>query len=208
MDNTSLWKKEFPPPKTERRSSSRMLRKDKGQATFLIGLFFLLFLLVIVGTQVKVYEYRMTARYLEDALAASNLASAVIDVEAYGVSHRIWLKNPRNAFERFCEALEGNLNLDESLQSRNSLIKGSVTVENYTIYNVDGDYVLITRVNPAGGSTFTEERLGTVRSPNGIPIESTSVYSEISFRVAAPFGGEETARMGKLVDIVRNEEEM
>ena len=62
----TLKRKEFP-----------QLSTESGQIGWSMGLWLLLFLGVLLSTCLQVDVYKATARYLEDALAASNLAAAV-----------------------------------------------------------------------------------------------------------------------------------
>ena len=73
-------KKGFLPPKTE-----------TDQIHWVLSLFFCLFLGVFLCSFFQMESYKMSSAYLEDALAASNLASAVMDVREYGISGRIWI---------------------------------------------------------------------------------------------------------------------
>ncbi len=182
--------------------------KNAGQTECVLGMFFLLFLAVMLCTQLQLHLYRASSAYLEDALAASNLASAVIDLEEYGISHAIQIAEPMEAYNRFCEAVKGNLQLDDEWININTgVISGKVTVENYTIFNVKDENVTIYQV-AANGQVFEQQgSLGSVSAPNGILIESTSIYSEIAFPVKGLFGTMTEAHKGKLVDIVMNGEE-
>lgn len=193
-----LWRKEY----LQRKIS---LHKEAGQVEWVLGCFFLLFLAIILCAELQMDAYRAAALYLEDALAASNLASAVIDLEEYGTTHAILVEDPIAAYECFCTAVKGNLQLNENWESENrTLISGSVNVVNYTIYNVKDQLVTVYEVNPGGGVQEWQGTLGSVTAPNGILIETTGIYSEITFSVDG-FGGVTTAHKGKLVDIVSNE---
>ena len=75
----NLRRKGYPPQSIRPRAAG-------GQAGWSAGLFFLLFLAVLLRGFIQLEIYRTTSLYLEDALAASNLASAVVDVEEYGIS--------------------------------------------------------------------------------------------------------------------------
>ncbi len=186
-----LWKKEF------------LRQKTKGQINGIAGLFFLLFLGILLATGLQVDAYRAASFYLEDALAASNLASALIDLEEYGISNAIIIENPMQAYERYCSALKGNLQLNEHWEGINkTLISGKVTVENFTVYNVQEDVVTVYSRDAAGQMNTWQGMLGTVKAPNDVLIESTSVYSEISFPVEGILGVNVEAHKGKLVDIV------
>lgn len=186
-----MWKKEF------------LRQKTKGQVNGITGLFFLLFLGILLATGLQVDAYRAASFYLEDALAASNLASALIDLEEYGISHAIIIENPGQAYERYCSALKGNLQLNEQWKGNNeTLISGTVTVENFTVYNVQEDVVTVYSRDASGQLNTWQAALGTVKAPNEVLIESTSVYSEISFPVKGILGVNVQAHKGKLVDIV------
>lgn len=192
----SLRKKEFLPLKTE-----------SGKVEWVAGLFFLLFLGILLCATLQVDLFQSSSDYLEDALALSNLASAVIDVEEYGISHRLVISDPYQAYGRYREAVKGNLNLDENWQCpAERLISGPVRIVNYTVYSVSGNDVMVSSFDESGRMIQWTEALGSAVAPNGIPIESTGVYSEIAYQVEGFLGVKAEAHKGKLVDIVANEQ--
>lgn len=192
----SLRKKEFPPLKTE-----------SGKVEWVAGLFFLLFLGILLCATLQVNLFQSSSDYLEDALALSNLASAVIDVEEYGISHRLVISDPYQAYGRYREAVKGNLNLDENWQCPAArLISGPVRIVNYTVYSVSGNDVTVSSFDESGRMIQWTEALGSAVAPNGITIESTGVYSEIAYQVEGFLGVMAEAHKGKLVDIVANEQ--
>lgn len=178
---------------------------DPGQIGLCVGLFFLLFLAVLMVGQLQLEQIRASDGYLEDALAASGLASALVDIQEYGRTHVIRIKDNRDAYAQYCRSLRANLGLDENWESKNRrLISGTVKVENYTIYNVEGGLVTLYRMDGEGEKISTGA-LGDVRAPNGQVIEHTSIYNEISYPLKGLFGWTVQARKGKLVDIVGEE---
>lgn len=179
-------------------------RKDSGQVEWVTGLFFLLILAIVLFTRLQLASWSSTAVYMEDALAASNLASAVIDLEEYGRTHTVLIKDEQEAFAVYKDAIKVNLGLDEQWKCRNEgLITGPVEIVNYTIYNVNGKQVESIRM---GGDGEILERdvntIGAVSAPDGSPVEYTGIYSEISFSVRGFPGMTVEAQKGKLVDIV------
>lgn len=191
----SLRKKEFP-----------LLRTESGKVEWVAGLFFLLFLGILLSATLQIDLYQSSSDYLEDALALSNLASAVIDVEEYGISHRLVIPDPYQAYGRYREAVKGNLNLDENWQCpADRLISGPIRIVNYTVYNVSGNDVMVSSFDESGRMVQWTDMLGNAVAPNGIPIESTGVYSEIAYKVEGFLGVMTEAHKGKLVDIVANE---
>lgn len=182
--------------------------REPGQIEWIAALFFLLFLGILLCSCLQILAYRASSLYLEDALAASNLASAVVNLEEYGRNHVLLVEPPGDAYERFCSAVCENLHLDENWEGSNkALISGKVKVESYIIYNVKDDIVTVDQVIGDGGAHQWQGNLGTVSAPNGIMIESTSIYSELSFPIDSLFGITVNARKGKLVDIVADREE-
>lgn len=199
----TLRKREFPLQRIK-----PVLRRERGQIEWISGLFSLLFLGILLCFFLQISVYRASALYLEDALAASNLAAAVIDVEEYGRSHVILVENPLEAYERFCDAVCENLQLNHEWEGGNrALISGKVRVESFIVYNVKERIVTIQEVEEGGGIHTRQGELGSVYAPNGVLIETTSIYSELSYPVEGLLGVTVTAHKCQLADIVAEYEE-
>lgn len=180
---------------------------ESGQIGWTAGLFFLLFLGVLLSAFFQMEVFRNSSRYLEDALALSNLASALIDIEEYGISHKLVIPDPAQAYERYKEAVKWNLNLNDSWECPAvGMISGPVSIVDYRIYNVSGNDVRVTRFDENGLVSSWQETLGSVVAPNGAVVEFTGVYSEIAYQVEGLFGVSVRAHKGKLVDVVENKE--
>lgn len=163
-------------------------------------------LLVVMIIQMEVYQAAST--FIEDGLVASNLASAIIDIEEYGISHQLLIEDPAAACESFKKVLKSNLKLNEQLQCANSsIMDGQVTITEYSIYEVRGADVIqyyfpngrpenVVRREYAGG-------VGNVSAPDGTIIYSTSIYSRIDFQENF-FGTPINVFKQKCVDIVEN----
>lgn len=178
--------------------------QDSGQIVWVQGLFFTLILAIVMYAQLQLAAWQSASVYLEDALAASNLASALIDIEEYGKTHKILIRDEERAFEIYQEALKANLQLDDSWEcTSKELLVGPVEIVDYIIYNVDGEAVETVRVGKDG--QVIERRVGTkgsVLSPDGEVIEHTGIYSELRFAVTGFPGMVVEAGKGKLADIV------
>lgn len=170
-------------------------------------LFFFL-VIIVVSFGFRITQYMVTAAGVEDALAASNLASAVIDLEEYGRSHTIRIPEPEPAFWRYREALCVNLKLDEHLNTTNrDFISSQVEIKQYIIYNVQEDVVEIFVLDGNGRLQKTESgRKGEVFTPDGVCVEETTIYSRIGFGVEGLLGQEIYAEKEKSIDIVRCDE--
>lgn len=179
-------------------------KTESGEIGWTFGLWFVLFLGILLCALLQIEAFRASSQYMEDALAASNLAAAVIDVEEYGISHRMQIRSPQEAYDRYQRAIVGNLNLNDRWECENKgLISGPVHVENFTVYNVSGSEVDVRSFGGNGAAAGWRGTLGQERAPNGKTVENTGIYSEISYQVRGLFGLNITARKGNLADITR-----
>lgn len=178
--------------------------RSAGTTGWTVGLFFLLFLAVYLCAFLQLELYRTASLYLEDALAASNLASAVVDLEEYGISHKILIEDPKTSYGLYKWAVRENLNLDEGWRGKDEgVISSEVRVVEYTVYNVSGEEVMIYHFDENGVLSQRSGVLGYVETPEGRKIENTSIYSEIAFTLKGALGMEAEAHKGNLADITR-----
>lgn len=151
----------------------------------------------------------ITAAGVEDALAASNLASAVIDLEEYGKSHDVFIEDAGKAFHIFRESLICNLRLDEDLNTTNKdFMLGKVSIKEYRVYNVRNGYVEIWILNGLGEIiSYSFEQVGNVVTPDNVYVESTTIYSKIGYQVEGLAGQTLVGEKEKSIDIVRCDSE-
>ena len=167
-------------------------------------MFITLFLGVMLCAVLQLEHYRAASLYLEDARAASNRAAAGVDVQEYGISHNILIARPEEAYGTYRWAVRNNLNLNDAWEGQaGSLVQGPVRIVRYIVYNVGDGGVAVYHFDETGQMTHWQETPGNVTAPNGIPVETTSVYSEITFEVESFFGVTVTAHKGNLADISR-----
>lgn len=178
-------------------------QKRQGELATFTMVYVLLFLVATVAFALQIREYISLKTHTEDTLAASNLASAVIDIQEYGINHNLVIKDPEQAYSIYQEALKINMGLNDQWEDPTGLISSPVLVEQYIVYNVRGSEVEVTSFGEGLNYSATET-LGSATSPNGQVIESTSVYSRISYQVDGYFGVTVPAEKDKLVDIVKN----
>ncbi len=181
------------------------LSRSEGKITYIVPLFWVLFFLVLVVYYIQIHLYEAISTYTEDALAASSLASAVIDIQEYGITHEIIVESPDYAYEIYQKALKINMGLDANWMRENlDPISGKVEVLDYIVYNVNGRDVYVYRYGESQSEMYIADGLGSVAAPNGQLIESTSIYSRITFPVDGAFGIRTIAEKQLLVDIVNN----
>lgn len=190
-----------------KKSGCPLQSTESGQIQWVTGLWFLLFLGILLCAALQMDIYRSSSQYLEDALAASNLAAAVVDVEEYGISNQIRIDDPKKAYQRYLSAVKGNLNLNDDWECSNkSIAAGPIRIVNFTVYNVGENEVEIYHFDETGAMTFRRGNRGYVTAPDGAAVEATGIYSEISYLTKGLFGLEVEAHKGKLADIVKNDE--
>ncbi len=185
---------------------ARPLRNiESGQIHTVYGLFAMLFLMILGMTQFQLAACRASSDYLEDALAAGDLAAALIDVREYGSSHKLVIPDPEVAYETYLQALQTNLQLrEDGTSAMEGLVSGPVRVLRYEVYNVDEETGEVEIYSlREGGFVRSTGRLGSVEAPNGQKVGSTGIYSEITYPLEGIFGMEIPAHKGKLAEVRR-----
>lgn len=168
----------------QRQSTKNNLFIDEaGFANSCVGLFIMLFFVVMLIFVIDIAAYKSLSDKMEDALAASGLAACVIDIKKYGKDHTVIIADPEDAFEKYKETLEVNLNLLGNIPGADSLIDGPVKIDTFRVYNCEAGKVTEYIYND---EVYVGENVGTmgsVKAPNGQLVTETGVYSEISFPV-------------------------
>lgn len=183
--------------------------KSAGQVDIIFGMFAFFIVLVILLFSFKICQFMIAGAYVEDALAASNLASALIDVEEYGRTRTIKISNPQNAYSIYMGALATNLQLDEDGRVfGEGLLVDTVDVLEYMVFSVENGQVNVyalqanQKVEPVQTGT-----LGQVYTPDGLLVETTTVYSKVGFWVEGFMQQRIYAEKEKSVDIKRYEDD-
>lgn len=186
------------------------LNKESGNLFNLVvplGSIILLFVLILyVVTEKNIYSER---DYVENGLAAATLSGAVADLNLYGSTGIIKIKDANKAYEDFVKSLKNNLNLDNNLYPiGKSLIISDVKIDSYIIYNVSNNDV--EEINITNGVMTTIEHTsekGKLKSPRGDIINNSSIYSKISFTIGGFMNiNYDKASKECLVDITDKEE--
>lgn len=173
------------------------------------GMFWIFVVAIVILFGFKTTQFMVISAYVEDALAASNLASAVIDVKEYGKSHQIIIEDPTEAYGLFRTALCQNLQLDGYLYPiEDSLLTSQLQIAEYRIYNVSEENVEVYIIGSEGViKDCYSGKKGEVFTPDGICVTSTTVYSRVLFEVKGIGEQNIQAKKEKSVDIVRYENE-
>lgn len=162
------------------------LKKKKGSIEMFISSIAFIMIALIVLMVVRLKVIKTTQSYVEDGLVASNLAAATIDLNEYGTTNNIINNDFQKSFNDYCIALKENLNLDSNFNPKNNtLINSKVEIINFTIYNVVGNNIEMTKREANGSITKQSypNKVGIMKAPNGAVINTTMVYSKIGFEL-------------------------
>ncbi len=159
------------------------ISRSPGQAEYILGMYALIFVMVLAMATLQIMQYKADSDIAEDALAASALAALDIDPYRYGTDHKLVIDDPPHALEIFKNALKGNMDLDNDYRpfSRSSsYVSGTVVIEDFRIYLVDEDEVTEYRISDTG-TDITTGSYGEMKTPGGQVVRSAGCYAEVSF---------------------------
>ena len=168
----------------------RQVRKHPGKIEYVMGMYALMFVLVMAMVSLQILRYMADSDIAEDALAASCLAALDADPYRYGLDHSLVINDPVHARVIFTEALRDNMNLNADMTPRSEdggYIAGGVDIDEFRIYLVDGDRVTEYVINEYG-VTENSGIYGEVITPSGVTVRSAGAYSKISFDTFGVFG--------------------
>lgn len=179
--------------------------KSQGSVDVVAGMMFLLIIVLSAIFGFRTIQYMVISAEVEDALTVSNLASAIIDIEEYGKSHNIHIRDSERAFSMYYDALCSNLKLDTQLNTTNKdLLVGRVEIKEYILYNRRNGEIETIVMNQEGKIiSCSLGQVGSVYTPNQVCIENTSVYSRIGFYVEGFAGKKIYGEKEKCIDIAR-----
>lgn len=162
------------------------IKKKKGTIESFISSMIIISISLIILMNLRLRIIKTTKSLVEDGLVASNLAAATIDLKEYGTSNNIVNNDFNKSFNDYCIALKDNLRLNnEFIPTSNLLINSKIDIVNFTIYNVIGNNIYMTKREANGSivkTTYTD-KVGSMKAPNGAIIKSTMVYSKIGFEI-------------------------
>ena len=157
---------------------------------------------------IKSKQIEIVNDFIDDGLVMSNLAAATVDLNEYGQSNTIVNNDFNKSFDQYKKVLKNNLRLDNNFVPQTSnLIDGGITIEIFTIYNVKGNDIHMTKRQRNGNiiKQVYPNAVGTMKTPDGVKIETTTVYSKIGMNVKGFMNGTTYVYKDKTVDITDKE---
>lgn len=157
------------------------MKKEKGTIEVCISSVAISMVALLVILNMKLSSIKETRRFIEDGLVISNLASASINIKEYGETGNMIAEYDRS-YNDFYRALKNNLQLDDNdICKRADIISGAIRIDKFIIYNVLGNDIEILYSNK--NKEIVENGLGSVKTPDGITVETSTFYSKIAFDV-------------------------
>lgn len=146
--------------------------------------------------------------YMTDCVTDALLgAAALSDEELYNYADKgaMTVSEPAEKYERFVYILRAELGLDDSMlpEEENFLsLVGQVEVSDFIIYSVNGRDITVFDFDASGqwSETVYQESLGNFRAADGMLIEETSFYAEITYHMYF-LKQQIPGRIGQLVDL-------
>ena len=162
---------------------SSPVRTQPGKIEYVMGMYALLFVLVMAMVSLQILRYKADSDIAEDALAASCLAALDVDPYRYGTDHCLVISDPIHARQLFEESLRENMRLGPDMTYSGNddfYIMGKVNIDDFRIYMVDGDNVTEYAVS-VYGITESTGVYGNMKTPSGLTVRSAGAYAKISF---------------------------
>ncbi|PJI10261.1 hypothetical protein CUB90_01275 [Clostridium sp. CT7] len=181
--------------------------KADGNAGVVICGMFTLIIVVLFGVFVMFTKVITTeAESVQDDVTLSNLAVYKnVDLNYLAIDDRDLRIDPNAALETFKEHLKINMELDDNFNGlEGSVAVGKVTVNEFTIYNVNSNSVDIYKYTDSC-RTFVHStgiRNITKTSDNSV-VKNTSVHATIEYKVNLIFGGSQMVTTSVDTDIVK-----
>lgn len=160
------------------------MKKRAGNLSISLPVVLIMLMAILITYQVRMNGIKIIKTLAEDSITGANLACLVIDKDTYGASHHMIIKNEDEAYDIYCKVLRSNMKLDDSnFPSSDLVIKGPVTIHRFIIYNVIDERITATEISLEGGKTVQviDGQRGSMQTPDGTVITSTTVYSKIGF---------------------------
>lgn len=182
-----------------------MLKKKDASIENFIAMGIITIVILFCMFSIKSKEINLTSNYIQDGLVASNLSAAIVDLKEYGTSNKIINNEFDKSFNMYKKALKENLKLDENFNPINTnFVDSKINIEVFSIYNVEGNDIHMTK-RQSNGNVIKEvfkNGLGSVKTPDGVLIETTTIYSRIGFELRGYLKNAHYAYKENSVDVI------
>ncbi|AAK79935.1 hypothetical protein BJV85_001900 [Clostridium acetobutylicum] len=186
------------------------ISKLKGDASIAV---LSLFTVILMGLCLEfVFFHKLImkeAEGVQDDVILSNLAVYKdVDMEALSFKEGcLKISDYNAAFKTFKDHLQKNMRLDNNFNSLNGqFIEGNVTIDEFTIYNVENNYVEILTYSRENNEFTRREiknrSINVVKTTDNVVVKNTSVHAAISYDVRLLFGQKKRVMTSVDTDVV------
>lgn len=185
--------------------------KHNGDASIVVLSLFVIVLIFLCAGFVIFHAVMVNrAEEIQDDVVLSNLAVYKnVDINALAIDEKnLRISDAAAAFETFIQHLKINMKLnDDFTVSKGSLVIDKVSIDDFTIYNVNKNHVEILS-RSGNGNSFTrsevmDKSVKPVTTSNGVIVRNTSVHATISYNVKLLFGQIKLVTTSVDTDIVK-----
>ena len=171
---------------------SKKAKKDPG--TIFNPVLYLMILFLTVQLMLMFVSYRRMSWLSEtitDGMTDALLGAAVLEEEelyAYGRSDELQILYPKEKYDIFKDLLRQELGLTNAMTAvRGSVpvVDGSVQIEDFVAYSVNGSDVTVYDFDETGAyvTTIHPGQKDILTAPNGIVVRESSLFAKIRFTV-------------------------
>lgn len=160
------------------------MNKKEGSIPYVVAIVLLIFATGCFIANMRIQNAKVSHNHVNGALVAANLAAELVDLDRYANDRTIMIKDPDKSYEIFEKTLKSNIGLGK-------IIDNQVNIENFIIYDVEGNNVKVIKIKPNYSENIIYNGLNNTKTPSGVKINSTSIYTKVSYKVRS-FIGEKT----------------
>lgn len=179
--------------------------KKKGGIEYLSALMLISLSGIILLYGIAAKELKVCQGTIRDGLDGACLAAALIDRDEYAAGNGIVIDNYYRIREIFCETLKKNIGLNDEYHPLQDAIYDDVTVSAFNVYSIAGGMLYTYEGSGEGEYQLKKSRYnGDEQTPDGILIQSGTIYAEIGMRITSYFGISSDVHLGTSVDVIED----
>lgn len=164
--------------------NSKKLKRKEGNISIFFTYMFLLIIVAITSFTLATNKINLLKNQAEDALIASSLAAATVDLETYakeGLVVNVEIKGVKDSYNAFIRTFKENLDLNDNLVPKNESILKKVKIEKFIIYSDVGTHIQVNDLSNGYINSY-QMPIGST-TENGKKIQDTMIYTKASFNI-------------------------
>ncbi|URZ05898.1 hypothetical protein [Clostridium felsineum] len=192
--------------------SEILKKKNEGNTAIAILSLFTIILIGLFGMFILFHQVLVSrAEGVQDDVTLSNLATYKnIDQQALAINNSdLRITDIEGAFETFKQYLQKNMKLDSNMNGLSgSIADGTVTIKEFTIYNVkENDVEIFTYSDNTHifvRNEVKDKNTDVVKTVNNAIVKNTTVHATIQYNIDLMFGNKKEVTTSVGTDLVKN----